>query len=381
MPVAGTQSMMKLVVDRFSESFPLIGHLAEQDFFDFKDHQLVPGAVYVFSRQTAAQNAVELRRLIESKTITVVIANPAEGSETLYAQLLAAGLDDLAKQQKILLVGGGSLTGYKHLSVDHFLIEIHRYKENIQAREQTPDIYQNLDKPYSFLFLNGRQRHHRQWLIKKFRLDGLLDRALWTCLATNRLSPRSLTLMHDGLDLMNSPEKIQFLPRQYEVEKYQQYQTLPDAQHDTKMHIFNGEWGEIYLNPKAYIDTYFSVVTETVFDTRDSFRTEKIWKPIMMGHPWIAAANHGYYKDIQDLGFKTFGHVIDESFDDEPNPQKRLERISSVVREIAQGDTTSFLSACQENCWYNQQLAQELADRSASQFPDRFIEFLRTNLN
>jgi hypothetical protein len=30
--------------------------------------------------------------------------------------------------------------------------------------------------------------------------------------------------------------------------------------------LFNNEWGEIYLNANPYLDTYFSLITETVFD-------------------------------------------------------------------------------------------------------------------
>jgi hypothetical protein len=50
-----------------------------------------------------------------------------------------------------------------------------------------------------------------------------------------------------------------------------------------------------------YIDTYFSVVTETIFDYPYTFRTEKIWKPMIMGHPFVAAANRGYYRDLHSV--------------------------------------------------------------------------------
>jgi hypothetical protein len=56
-------------------------------------------------------------------------------------------------------------------------------------------------------------------------------------------------------------------------------------------------------------------VSETVFTYPYSFRTEKIWKPIAIGHPWIAVSNFGYYRDMHELGFKSFGHLIDEKFD------------------------------------------------------------------
>ena len=98
-----------------------------------------------------------------------------------------------------------------------------------------------------------------------------------------------------------------------------------------KYKLFNNEWGEIYLNANPYLDTYFSLVTETVFDYPYSFRTEKIWKPIAIGHPWVAVANPGFYRDMHNLGFKTFGDLVDESFDLIDNSIDRLERIAVVV--------------------------------------------------
>ena len=82
-----------------------------------------------------------------------------------------------------------------------------------------------------------------------------------------------------------------------------------------KHELFDNKWGDVYVKANLYLDTYFSVVTETVFEYPYSFRTEKIWKPISIGHPWVAVANCGYYRDLHNLGFKTFGNLIDESFD------------------------------------------------------------------
>lgn len=373
---------MKIIIDRGCESYPLIGHLADQEFYDFDSHTLVPNAVYIFSRQTAANYGVRIKDLISKKLIYVVVANAAEGSETLYAQFLVAGLHELAVEHKILVIGGAPVAGYRCLSIDHFLIEIHNYEENIQVKSRTPEIFEKVNKPYSFLFLNGRLRHHRQWLIKKLRLEGLLDQALWTCLTVDGLNHRSLTLMHEGRDLLDGNEGIKLLPVEYEVDRYKSFQRLPPPNklNYTKTEIFNNEWGEIYINPLAYIDTYFSLVSETVFDTQDSFRTEKIWKPIVMGHPWIVAANTGYYRDIKNMGFKTFSHVINEKFDDEPHPLRRLEKLFLSVKEIVEGDRQSFLSACQGEVLHNQSLAAELAEKYAKEFPARFVDFLETNV-
>ena len=143
-----------------------------------------------------------------------------------------------------------------------------------------------------------------------------------------------------------------------------------------KQYLFGKEWGDIYLESKPYEDTYFSLVTETIFEYPYSFRTEKIWKPIAMGHPWIAVTNVGFYRDMHRLGFKTFGHLIDESFDQIENNQKRIERITQVVEDLCRQDLASFLQECYTICKYNQQHHIEMAASWRQEFPDRFQQFI-----
>jgi len=194
-------------------------------------------------------------------------------------------------------------------------------------------------------------------LLQKLRAHELLQHSLWT-----------------NLDQGNGD--VQTLPSEYEVDRYSNLSNPKSDVRYIKFDLFNNEWGEIYLNPKPYIDTYFSVVTETVFDIPYSFRTEKIWKPIVMGHPWIAVANRGFYKDMHNLGFKTYGHVIDESFDLIDNNQDRLDRIAAVVNDLCQQDLAAFLQQCYTVSKYNQQHHREMAAKVRQEFPQRFFQFI-----
>ena len=137
------------------------------------------------------------------------------------------------------------------------------------------------------------------------------------------------------MDSAGGPVKI--LGPEYEFDFYQDKQQVADTGY-VKYELFNDQWGEIYLRAKPYLDTHFSLVTETVFEYPYSFRTEKIWKPIAMGHPWIAVSNRGYYRDMHNLGFKTFQHVIDESFDLIDHNPTRIERIATIIEDLCQQD-------------------------------------------
>jgi hypothetical protein len=179
------------------------------------------------------------------------------------------------------------------------------------------------------------------------------------------------------LKLSGSQLPIKLLDPQYEFDFYQDRVNVPTTDTFVKNHLFNNTWGEIYLKAEPYIDTYFSVVTETVFEYPYSFRTEKIWKPIAMGHPWIAVANAGYYRDMRNLGFQTFNGIIDESFDLIDNNQQRIDRIATVVKDLCQQDLASFLKECYTVCKYNQQHLAEMRLRVRQEFPDRFFQFLQ----
>jgi hypothetical protein len=113
-----------------------------------------------------------------------------------------------------------------------------------------------------------------------------------------------------------------------------------------------------------------------VFDYPYSFRTEKIWKPIAMGHPWIAATSYGYYRDLLNLVFRTFENLIDESFDLIQNNQDRMERIEQIVTDLCNQDLKQFLVAAEEVCKYNQQHLVHARHQEIQSFPTRLSQFL-----
>lgn len=374
----------KLIIDTQCEVYELLKPWADGEFWDMKQHTIVPGAFYMIGRLQFENNIELIRNIATSGIARVVLSNPAEGSETILWQCKKLQISDLVKSGKIIILAGGNAgPDYHLLRYDSFMVKILDYVTNCEAMKRTSEIYSKTSKPYKFLFLNGRTRLHRKFLLEKFKENGLLDQALWTNLDTGppATGSRSLTITlqdKDGVNLLTRSLPLHYLPLQYEVEAYQHRLTLAPGSTDKfiKQHLFNSTWGEIYLKPEPYIDTYFSLVTETVFDYPYSFRTEKIWKPIAMGHPWIAATSRGYYRDLRQMGFKTFAHLLDESFDLIDNSQERIERIEQVVVDLCGQDLVQFITASREVCEYNQQHLVELRQQEISNFPDRLTQFL-----
>lgn len=344
-------------MDEFCEVKELLCHtdLITDWFWDLDQHDIVPGAVYVFSRQQVEKHISKIKQLAEQDIIFPVLGNPAEGSETMLRQAQALGILDLVKQNKMAIISGGDIqTDIPVLFYENFLPKILNYTENVTAIQQYKNTWTDV-RPYKFLFLNGRARAHRRVLLS--RLEHLLDSALWT----------NLDATHGNT--------IKLLSSEYEFDFYQQ-NTQSEYSGFAKYRLFNNDWGEIYLNARPYSDTYFSLVTETVFDYPYSFRTEKIWKPVAMAHPWIAVANRGYYRDMHDLGFQTFGHLIDESFDLMDNSADRLERIAMIVEDLCTQDLATFARECYNVCKYNQQHLTELSAQIPRDFPGQFQNYI-----
>lgn len=348
----------KLAVDTHSLVHDLLVPYADQEFWDFESFDVPNNCVCVIGRRQFTDNLTKIQSLVQKNTCTIVFDNAAEGSQTLHQQLSHLTVQHLAKQGKILLLSGGELDeSYSYLLHDHFFNVILGYDYNLKQMQRIDEIYNKELKPFKFLFLNGRARPHRQYLWNKFRSLGLLDQSLCTLLEGN---------------------DIRQLPSYYEFEDFSSNQIVVDSttQRLIKHDIFNNTWGEIYARAEPYIDTYFSVVTETVADYPYSFRTEKIAKPLILGHPWVAATTCGFYRDLKNLGFQTFNHVIDESFDLIDSTQDRLDRITDIVNDLCQQDLASFLESCRSICKYNQQHFQEYRLHLRMKFPARFLKFI-----
>jgi hypothetical protein len=364
----------KLVVDRFSYVFELLEDYIDDEFYGFDTHQIIPSAIYVISRTQLGLNVDAIRKLVENNTITLVLSDPFEGSIVMKNNCRRLGIEDLVTSQQISIITGGDIEPtYRSLTYDFFMTKVLAHADNLPQIARYQQL-QTVDRPYKFLFLNGRSRSHRKYLLEYFKLTGLLDQSIWTNLDTVPAVSQKINLWHEERDLLSNETAIHLLDSKYEYSGHTK-QELPESGF-VKYKLFKDVWADIYLQADAYLDTYFSLVTETVFEYPYSFRTEKIWKPVAIGHPFIVAANCGYYRDLHNLGFKTFGHLIDESFDLIDNDQTRIEQVAEIVQDLCKQDLQSFITAAKDVCEYNQQHLAETSLQVEKTFVPRFLNFV-----
>lgn len=96
------------------------------------------------------------------------------------------------------------------------------------------------------------------------------------------------------------------------------------------------------IDASVYRKTVLSYVTETTMQGGVSRYTEKSVKPLLLGHPIIVAGTKGNIQQIRQLGFSVLDHIIDHSYDNEPD-------VATRIRMSAQSAKTFLekLSACE----------------------------------
>ena len=80
-----------------------------------------------------------------------------------------------------------------------------------------------------------------------------------------------------------------------------------------------------------YENTFISVINETLTTKDTLFFSEKIFKPILVGHPFLIIGNMGSLSYLKKLGYKTFDKWVDESYDSEVDFLTRVDKVVSAL--------------------------------------------------
>ena len=198
---------------------------------------------------------------------------------------------------------------------------IHYWAHAVIARdwyrfaEYDTRLYTNIKPQNKFLIYCRDWSHRREYRLKFLEM-----------LVKNNLDCVSQTsVMH------TNSEGVHFLQHQFENS---------DFKLDSRELIDQVPGNDFSSTASAYyeyldfINTEISVVLETVFDDSRIHLTEKTFRPIACGHPFILAAGPGSLEYIRSYGFKTFSPWIDESYDQETNSLHRLEKIIESMKKI-----------------------------------------------
>lgn len=109
-----------------------------------------------------------------------------------------------------------------------------------------------------------------------------------------------------------------------------------------------------------YSNAYLNLVLETHMDidgTNGVFFSEKVFKPIKHGQMFMMFGNAGSLALLRELGYKTFDHVIDNSYDTIADTSLRWHAaVNEATRLITHPNLRDMYFACRDDLLHNQNL-------------------------
>lgn len=110
----------------------------------------------------------------------------------------------------------------------------------------------------------------------------------------------------------------------------------------------NPRFDDRYLNTDWYANTWYSLVIES-WQHGPVFVTEKTFKAMQYGHPFLILAQPGALKLLKKYEFETFPALFDESYDDEPGIIPRMHKIIEQVDQFDKSKLQLVKLAVQRN--------------------------------
>lgn len=108
--------------------------------------------------------------------------------------------------------------------------------------------------------------------------------------------------------------------------------------------------------PEHYSNSYCHLVLETFFDadgSRGCFISEKVFKPIRHGQPFVVFGTPYTLETLRRLGYKTFDQHIDNTYDSVEDNTERFKLCVEAVKRIKNQDMHAWYQRCLPDIQYN----------------------------
>lgn len=229
---------------------------------------------------------------------------------------------------------------YNILNDDDF-----HFKGSKSSYDKLENINFDSHRKHKFLLLNRRLKPHRIILLSLLENHDLLkdnlvsyDLDMLYCKDANRTFEESLVSdnTHRNTPYIRNREQIKDILKGYKSIKKKKKQIV-DAEN------INSVWGFGFERKQDYQDTYFSVVSETLFYETGTYLSEKVFKPLAHCHPFVLVSRPNSLQYLQNIGFKTFGDVWDESYDKIDDDENRMTKIYQLVKSLSDKSDEEWL--------------------------------------
>jgi hypothetical protein len=229
----------------------------------------------------------------------------------------------------------------------------------------TPIAYDpEYERPHKFEALLGGSKENRQFVFNKLKDHQLLEKGLVSISAQTFTSPTD-KVYHDiyyrsaeldsyddphMLDLRNSTRKGNWIGHTTLPPNDKKFRLGPESVSNFT------PYASFFIPVKVYQNSWFSIVAESIVYHCDFF-TEKTAKALLGGRIFVTFGSQHSLRSLRESGYKTFGEWIDESYDNEPDNEKRWSMaFEQVVQLVNHKDPAAVYKAAQDIIEHNQQL-------------------------
>jgi hypothetical protein len=242
---------------------------------------------------------------------------------------------------------------------------VHNNKVNELGYKFEKRTFEDVVRKFNFLCFNRIPKAHRVSFISKLIKDDVIDKVDWSMLfAPNQFLPFYGETKHNGENVFDLQHFSFYFDRKelYDIEKelkyvfYTKKKTIFEPESE---HIFEyfGDTKTTHYK-QSYDNSYCSLVTETSFENNEEHLSEKSFKPFINLHLGIFLAPYKHLERLRGYGFKTFGDIWDESYDDIVSPKERFNKVCELIKNLNETNNLKDLYLKSKDILeYNQRLA------------------------
>jgi hypothetical protein len=213
-------------------------------------------------------------------------------------------------------------------------------------RHQSIDNRWSCDKKnYDFTLLNRRNKWWRASITADLHRHNILSDSLWSYDTDCDIED----LPDDNpISIFEIPGLHEYIETWIRLGPYKCDSMGRDQQH---------KFGQI--NSDLYLRSWFHLIVESQYDCDQSggaFITEKTYKCIKYGQPFVMIGPAGTLKQLRSHGYRVFDDVIDNSYDEITDNTQRWLMIRKLVTDMKHKGLQELWKDCQSDISHNMQL-------------------------
>lgn len=209
-------------------------------------------------------------------------------------------------------------------------------------RRQSSNLALNTEKIYDFTVLSRAHKWWRATCVFDLFRNHALENSIWSYHSDCDI----------GDDIVDNPIDLSRI--ELPINDLQWFVGEGPYRYDLDSSRYNNHR---FVDLNTINQSYLNLVIETHFDADQSsgtFLTEKTFKPIKFGQPFIIIGPAHSLKLLRSLGYKTFDNVIDNSYDSVEDNTERWVKVRDTILKIKKENLKTLFDKCYEDIIYNQ---------------------------